>query len=379
MIAKTRQLKKNDVSNCWCKNKSTRNLPREKWKPVPGLEDTHEVSNYGRFRCLDKMVCPKNGKKSYLRKGHLMSPSVSFSPNYYTKDFTYHPSINIETRDGNISFSIRRLVYHCFVAPIELHAGINPQYFIIPKDKNGLNTHYKNLVSATKSKIELGVYKDHRIANTFKSLTRQDRIRMARKGTHKKYKAISQYDKAGRKVAFYPSLKEAAQHCRVSLSTISNAANKWILTAGGFIWRYGDSPNKIKLDDLAQKMDKYLSKVSQQITQYDRKGVRVSLYPSIKEASRITGFNKSTISACLNGRLRTANGFFWQKGVGPKKKVIAVKSFKIWVAQCSYKGQELRVFPSVLAASQKTGIPYHQIRAAIDGKNTLTGYLWCRA
>ncbi len=376
MKIKSGNLKEMDVKSCWCKNKSTRNLPGEKWKSVPELEDTHEISSYGRFRCLDKMIYPQNAKKPYFRKGHLMSPTISFSPNFYTKDYTYHPAINVEIRHGSISFSIRRLVYHCFVEPIDLHSGKAPKYLIIPKDGNGLNTHYKNLVKTTKSEIELAIYKNNRIPNTFKSLSRHKRIRMAQKGKHKRYKAVSQYDKNGNKIAFYPSLKDAARQCNILLSTIGNAASGRVLTAGGFVWRYGDGPSKITLDNLTQNMDKYLSRVSQQISQYDLKGIRVDIYPSIMEASRTTGFNKSTLSACLNGRLKTANGFSWQKGIGPKKKSIKVKSFRISVIQCSHKGKNLNVFASILEASQKTGIPYHQIRAAINSKSILAGYIW---
>lgn len=378
MKTKSGRLKIMDLSSCWSKNKTTKNLPGEKWKPVPGLEDTHEVSNYGRFRCLDKMIYPRNGKNPYLRKGHLMSPAVGLSPNFHAKDFTYHPALNVETREGTISFSIRRLVYHCFVEPIKLHAGASPKYLIIPKDGNGLNTHYRNLAKATKSEIELAIYRNNRIPNTLKSLTRKERIRMAQKGVHKRYKAVSQYDKNGYKIAYYPSLKDAAMQSKILLSTIGNAAKGRLLTAGGFIWRQGNGPDKIAIDHLTKKMDNFLSRVSQQITQYDLKGTRVCIYPSIREASRTTGFNKSTLSACLNGRLKTANGFFWQRGAGPKKKTIKVRYFKIGVIKCSVKGKELESFPSVFTASQKTGIPYHQIRASIDSKNILNGYLWCR-
>ncbi len=123
-------------------------------------------------------------------------------------------------------------------------------------------------------------------------------------------------------------------------------------------------------------MDNYHSTVSQQITQYDLKGIWVCIYPGIREASRTTGFNKSTLSPCLNGRLKTANGFFWQRGAGPEKKTIKVRYFKISVIKCSGKGKELEVYPSVLEAFQKTGIPYHQIRASMDSIYMLGGYLW---
>ena len=36
-------------------------------------------------------------------------------------------------------------------------------------------------------------------------------------------------------------------------------------------------------------------------------------YPSVHEASRQTGVDQSSISKCLNGKLKSAGGFHWQK------------------------------------------------------------------
>jgi hypothetical protein len=377
MSKKFKKFKKKDLKSYWGNNKTTSNLPGEKWKPVPGLEETHEVSNYGRLRCLDKMIHPKNGKRPYLRKGHLMSPTIRLAPNYHSKDYTYHPSIGIETKSGNTSFSIRRLVYHCFVEPIELHVGPSPEYLVIPRDGNGLNTHYKNLIKVTKSENELLIYQKNRIPNTFKSLSRKKRVEMVWKGIHKRYRAVSQYDQNGRKIAFYSSMKEASLHTKILVSTIGNAANGRVLRAGGFVWRYGNGPQRIDLGNiLTRKMDEYLSKKSQPVSQYDLKGNRIAVYSSIREVCRKCGFNKSTISACLNERLKTAYDFVWQKGIGPSKIKLSEKGFKIKVVQYSADGKMIDEFPSMLVAASKTGIPYHRIRQALIDKKIADGYQW---
>ena len=42
------------------------------------------------------------------------------------------------------------------------------------------------------------------------------------------------------------------------------------------------------------------------------KGEEVAVFPSLCEASRLTGFHKSNISKCCQGKRKTANGFEWE-------------------------------------------------------------------
>lgn len=53
----------------------------EIWKDVAGYQGLYQVSNFGRVRSLDRIVCP-NGKKSYIVKGRLMKISKRQGDNY---------------------------------------------------------------------------------------------------------------------------------------------------------------------------------------------------------------------------------------------------------------------------------------------------------
>src|SRR5258708_3316700 len=132
--------KKFNTAKCWGKNTSEKPLPGERWKPIPFFEDTHEVSNYGRLRSLSPMIFPKNNTP-YWRKGRIMSAGVQMIPNHFTRDFSYHVSINIESEGKEMGFSVKRLVYHCFVKPIDIPYKNDPADLIIAKDGNGMNTY----------------------------------------------------------------------------------------------------------------------------------------------------------------------------------------------------------------------------------------------
>lgn len=51
-------------------------------------------------------------------------------------------------------------------------------------------------------------------------------------------KPVEQYDKHGNKIAEYFSASEAARELGLSSTTISDAANGRLKTAGGYIWKY---------------------------------------------------------------------------------------------------------------------------------------------
>lgn len=377
-IKRVDKFKREDTSSYWGKNKSTKNLKGERWKPVPGLEDTHEVSNYGRFRCLDKLITP-SGKSPYLRKGHLMSPQISASPNYFKKDFTYHAVISVETKERVFHFSIRRLVYHCFREPIELEDGKSPKELIIPKDGNGLNTYYKNLIKVSKSDVEKLIYQRKRIPDTLKKLSKEKRAEMANKARPKRYKAVTQYDKNGKKQAFYNSLSEASKLTGISVSLIGSCVKGRIQSAGGYIWRYGNGPAKISTEWLNQKMKNYIQRKSKLISKYSLKGALIAVYPSIREASRATGIKHGSISACLAGRLESAWGFVWREGKGRSKIKLELKPYRIGLIQYNERRKKIKEFKSINQASLETGIAYHKIRAALINNLLLEGFYWSYA
>lgn len=53
------------------------------------------------------------------------------------------------------------------------------------------------------------------------------------------------------------------------------------------------------------------AKMSFPVVQFDTNGTFIAEYPSIMEASRVTGVNYSNISACCNGKRKSAGKFIW--------------------------------------------------------------------
>jgi hypothetical protein len=366
--------KKLDVNGYWFNNKTSNNLPRERWRPIPGLEETHEVSNYGRVRSLDKWIHPP-GKNPYIREGHLMSPHPTMAANHFTKDFTYHVGISIQTKEGYFSFSIRRLVYHCFVEPIQLHDGHNPAYVILPKDGNGLNTHYKNLIKSSRQDKQKGLFENNRTVSSLTWLTQEQRRAMWEKGAHKIGQRIQQYDRTGQGIASFRSPGVASTTTGIRLSTICNAAKGRILTAGGYLWRYGKDTASIKIpvDYFTRAKDAYTARVSRPVTQYNLEGQRLTIYRSAKEAARMTGVAASNITACLHGRTLSAKGFIWKEGKGKKSIPVSKLAGRLWKSKkqsvsCYRNGKMIATYPSVNQAEKATDIPAYTIRKSAKDK-----------
>ena len=129
------------------RNRSLKNLKGEQWAEIPGLEGIYEISNTGRIKSLPREIHDCNGKVIH-KKERIIMAGVSPAPNFFTKDYTYQLAVTLRYQHKKYHSSIARLVYHCFVKPFDLQ---DHTIFIIQKDGNGLNCHYKNLkaVSAT--------------------------------------------------------------------------------------------------------------------------------------------------------------------------------------------------------------------------------------
>ncbi len=52
---------------------------------------------------------------------------------------------------------------------------------------------------------------------------------------------------------------------------------------------------------------------STQVYQYDLNDILIREFKSISEASRVTGTNRSSISQCLQGKVKTANNYKWKR------------------------------------------------------------------
>ncbi|REC60163.1 hypothetical protein DRF65_22705 [Chryseobacterium pennae] len=95
-----------------CMNLSLKDLPGERWKPVPDLDMYFAISNKGRVKRLNTWTQNKN--KTFWRE-HILSLSVltSDSENYYLY-------AQLSSNGRKYHLAINRLLYYCFVEEFDL-------------------------------------------------------------------------------------------------------------------------------------------------------------------------------------------------------------------------------------------------------------------
>lgn len=124
------------------------------------------------------------------------------------------------------------------------------------------------------------------------------------------------------------------------------------------------------------------AKFKKPITQYGMDGHSISYYDSIIEASRITHIPADGISACCNGRLKSAGGYQWafgmEENINCYEDVIIYKNGKPKrVAQYTKSNEFIDEYESILDAQRKTGIGRLIISRACNGIQKYgAGYIW---
>lgn len=180
----------------------------EEWKPIEGYEGLYEVSNLGRVRSVERMVCGK-GKCQRVWKSRVLKPR---------SNTTGYQQVSL-TKDGKATiYLLHRLVAIAFIP--------NPYNLAIVnhKDENPLNNNADNLEWCTQLyNVNYGTGKERGNA----------------KSNHNR-RAVLQCNLDGNVLREFASLTEAARITGFSRSPIHACCcgkyrNK---TAGGYKWRY---------------------------------------------------------------------------------------------------------------------------------------------
>jgi len=118
-----------------------------------------------------------------------------------------------------------------------------------------------------------------------------------------KYKHIYKYDLDGNYLEyigditnFDPNIQPAIRQC----------CDGKIYYAYGFQWKTFKAD---KIEKIPSKRDIH---VKQKVIQTDMEGNIISNFPSIVDASEITGVSVSSISKCCRGKIRHGGGYLWK-------------------------------------------------------------------
>lgn len=290
--------------------------PDEKWESMPELEPYFMVSNFGRIKRLARKEIHRNGS-GYIRPERIIKIQLGRAFNTVKKDYTYQLVINPMIDNHIHHFSIKRLVYYCFVNGFDL----NDHYLnVIPKNGNGLDMRPENLALVDIKKKIRRVISKGRMVNKFEYVDRYKAVKNSKKKTSKK---VYQYDMNGTFVKSYKSMHEADRQTGIANNSICASANGRQLTAGGFYWRH----NKVKQIDidaiLSTRQEHRREARGTKVTQYDLEGKPIAWFNSLADAAEAAHCYYTNISATIRGKVKTGGGFQWRRGHN-KKRIKAI-------------------------------------------------------
>jgi hypothetical protein len=119
-----------------------KDLPGEKWKPVPDLEEYFMISNKGRIKRLNTWTENKN--KTFWKE-HILS---LFLATYSETNYYLYSNLNHKGR--RIQIRLNKYLYYCFIKKFDLH---DRSLVVVNKNKPSWNIDI--------SKLELCSSADH--------------------------------------------------------------------------------------------------------------------------------------------------------------------------------------------------------------------------
>jgi hypothetical protein len=195
---------------------------------------------------------------------------------------------------------------------------------------------------------------------------------------------VLKFDRKGKFLNEYTSLKEAEEACGVIRAHIFQCIKGERKSAGGFQWRFkNESIFEKGICDI-EPVKRATNSVP--VLCFDLKGKFVAEYPSITEAAKAMGINDGVISNCLKGGCKTAGGHLWRRKSEPifKKGIVdipPVQKVTGWmrkeILQFDLEGKFIKQYPSVMSAARDLNIGMSVIRHVIYGDGlTAAGYQW---
>jgi len=218
------------------------------------MADLYPIPNYAKYQIS------RHGQVYSLIRNKYRKPQVS------TPGYLYY---NLSNDDGKIRHEfLHRLIGTVFIPNPENKPCINH------KDGNKLNNNLDNLEWVT--------YKENS-------------EHAVKTGLHH-HTAVNQYDKSGRFIQSFRSIKNASGKTNTSPFCISGCCTGTYKTAGGFVWKYS---SKSKKEDISVDL-KY--KQRKKVAQYTLSGNLVDVYHSVEEASRtVDGTSQNIGYVATNG------------------------------------------------------------------------------
>lgn len=187
----------------------------EVWKPVPGFEGYYEVSNYCRYRSVDRITNDKKHIKGQILKQY--------------ENKSGYPMVKLSKNGVSKGFLAYRLMMIAFVPnPLNFPCVNHKNEF--DKTDNFIFVNPDGSVDLEKSSLEWCSYEYN---NNYGTRTKRACVS---KTNGKASKKIVQYDLEGGIIKIWPSINEIKRI--LNYTHISSACKGVYKQAYGFIWKY---------------------------------------------------------------------------------------------------------------------------------------------
>ncbi len=274
-------------------NHSLRDLPRERWRDIPGTDGRYQVSDKGRARRMVQRDASPDGATARVAETIIRQQANRKSGSSVDGNCRYSLNFDIVIDGKRRRLTTARLVYHLFVEAFDL---TRKDLVVLYRDDDSLNVCAGNLY--------LG--------------TAKDKVRLAATRLDPQGFTVSRYTLEGHRVDTYPSCAAAAEALGLSRFSIRDAIRqRGRVTVAGYRWRRGDAP---RVDVTAPLPHPLIPKqprpagAANRVSQYDYDGIRIGSYLGIHEASRETAVSRPSIRRALQGKYIHAGGYLWAYG-----------------------------------------------------------------
>lgn len=222
------------------------------------------------------------------------------------------------------------------------------------KGKKLTKDHCKKISDALKGKL-----KGEKNPNWGKPLSEERK----RKLIESNLKKVKQLDKETLDVIkIWNSIKEATNYFNGGGNgSIGSVCKGRLNSAYGYKWCYAEE------EAPPEFIHSYKEK---KVLQYDKNGILINEYESIKEATISTGINPTCIGDCIRGRQKTAGGFIWKlKKESDKYKSLKTKPDNRRINQYSLNGDYIRTWDNIDSICENYNITTRTLLNTLDGKS----------
>ncbi|MBQ8372710.1 MAG: hypothetical protein IJX35_00145 [Candidatus Methanomethylophilaceae archaeon] len=116
----------------------------------------------------------------------------------------------------------------------------------------------------------------------------------------------------GEVICRYASINLAVNDTEASQSKILDACNGKGYTAGGFIWIDDSEEGLARIPEIMKKIERKNKTTAKKVRWLNSKGEVLGIFESGVEASKISGYHKSTICNACKGKKKLKNGDRWE-------------------------------------------------------------------